>query len=59
LVTLLTCKPRRRGVLTTDSSHPHRVYPNLAQNLPVTGPNQLWVADITYIGIRIEGFSIL
>jgi putative transposase len=54
----LTKKPRRRWVCTTDSNHTHRVYPNLTQNLPVTGPNQLWVADITYIGIQ-SGFVYL
>jgi len=45
-------KPKRRWVRTTDSNHGHRVYPNLMQNLAVTGPNQAWAADITYIGIR-------
>ena len=30
----------------------HRIYPNLMQNLVITGPNQVWSADITYIGIR-------
>jgi putative transposase len=54
----LTCKPKRRWVRTTDSNHPHRVYPNLVQNLLVTGPNQVWVADITYIGIQC-GFVCL
>ena len=54
----LTKKPRRCWVCTTDSNHTHRVYPNLTQNLPVTGPNQLWVADITYIGIQ-SGFVYL
>lgn len=45
-------KPKRRWVRTTDSNHGHRIYPNLMQNLAVTGPNQAWVADITYIGVR-------
>jgi putative transposase len=45
-------KNKRRWIRTTDSNHSHRVYPNLTQNLAVTGPNQAWVADITYIGIR-------
>ena len=45
-------KPKRRWIRTTDSNHGHRVYPNLLQNLAVTGPNQAWAADITYIGIR-------
>ena len=54
----LTRKPKRRWVRTTDSNHGHRVYPNLVRNLLVTGPNQLWVADITYIGI-LSGFVYL
>ncbi len=45
-------KPKRRWIRTTDSNHGHRIYPNLIQNLAVTGPNQAWAADITYIGIR-------
>ena len=54
----LTRKPKRRWVRTTESNHPHRVYPNLARTLLVTGPNQLWAADITYIGIQ-SGFVYL
>jgi len=45
---------RRRFVLTTDSRHPYFVYPNLAADLQLTGINQLWVADITYIRLREE-----
>jgi len=45
-------RPKRRWVRTTDSNHGHRIYPNLMQNLVITGPNQVWSADITYIGIR-------
>lgn len=40
-------KPKRWWVRTTDSNHGHRIYPNLMQNLAVTGPNQAWVADIS------------
>ena len=54
----LTKKPRRRWVCTTNSNHAHGVYPNLVPNLQVTGPNQLWVADLTYIGI-LSGFVYL
>lgn len=43
---------RRRYVLTTDARHPYYVYPNLAGALTVTGVNQLWIADITYIRLR-------
>ncbi len=45
-------KPKRRWVKTTDSIHNHRIYPNLILNLAVTGPNQVWSADISYISIR-------
>ena len=45
----LLCKPRHRWVRTTDSNHRYRIYPNLLPSTPVTAPNQVWVADITYI----------
>jgi transposase InsO family protein len=50
----LLCLRKRRFIATTDSSHALPVYPNLARDLHVTGPNQLWVADITYIRLRNE-----
>ena len=43
----LTRKPRRRWIRTTNSNHRYRIYPNLVKNLAVTGPNQVWVADIS------------
>ena len=43
---------KRRFVLTTDSSHTYAIYPNLAARVVVTGINQLWVADITYVRLR-------
>jgi putative transposase len=45
----LLCKPRHRWVKTTESDHQYRIYPNLLPRTPVTAPNQVWVADITYI----------
>jgi putative transposase len=39
---------KRKFVVTTDSAHGRKVYPNLAASLILTGVNQLWVADITY-----------
>jgi len=39
----------RRWVHTTQSQHGYRVYPNLAQDIVLAKPDQLWVADITYI----------
>ena len=40
---------RRAFVATTDSRHGYTIHPNLARNMVLTAPNQLWVADITYI----------
>jgi putative transposase len=48
----LLCRVKRRVVPTTDSNHKLHVYPNLAPTLELTAPNQLWVADITYIRLR-------
>lgn len=50
----LLCVRRRRFLVTTDSAHGRPVYPNLARTLSVRGPNQLWVADITYVRLRHE-----
>ena len=50
----LLCLRRRKFVVTTASEHGLKVYPNLAKNLVVTGLNQLWVADITYIRLQEE-----
>ena len=51
-------KRRRRFVVTTDSDHDGPIFPDLARDRIVDGPNQLWVADITYIGIA-TGFVYL
>lgn len=50
----LLCLRRRKFVVTTDSRHELPVYPNLAADLVLTGIDQLWVADITYIRLEIE-----
>jgi putative transposase len=50
----LLCVRRRKFVVTTDSRHNLRVYPNLAAEIVPTAINQLWVADITYIRLRVE-----
>lgn len=44
----------RKYILTTNSKHDCQVYLNLAARLTITGINQLWVADITYIRLRTE-----
>jgi putative transposase len=50
----LLCLRRRKYLLTTDSRHKFAVYPNLAADLPLSGINQLWIADITYIRLESE-----
>ena len=45
----LLCLRRRKFMITTNSNHDRPVYPNRARGLVLTGINQLWVADITYI----------
>ena len=50
---LLAVQPRR-FVRTTESSHDLEVHYNLARYLHLTGINQLWVADITYIRLQTE-----
>jgi putative transposase len=50
----LLCLRRRKFVATTDSAHTLPVYPNLARPMTLTGLDQLWVADITYIRLRAE-----
>ncbi len=44
---------RKRFVATTDSDHSEPIFPNLAKDVVPTGPNQLWVADITYVAIAV------
>jgi putative transposase len=44
----------RKYILTTESQHEQEVYVNLAARMTVTAINQLWVADITYIRLRVE-----
>jgi putative transposase len=40
--------------VTTDSTHGRLVYPNLIAGSTPTAPNQVWVADITYVRLREE-----
>lgn len=54
----LQCQVKRRWVKTTDSDHGYRIYPNRLKGLEVIKPNQVWVADITYIRI-LTGFLYL
>lgn len=50
----LLCLRKRSFIRTTDSRHTLARYPNLVPELTVTGINQLWVADITYIRLLRE-----
>jgi transposase InsO family protein len=50
----LLCVRSRAFVVTTDSRHHLPVYPNLARDIKPAAVNQLWIADITYIRLRME-----
>jgi len=51
----LLCLRRKAFVpRTTDSRHDWQIVPNLVRGLRLTGLDQLWVADITYIRLREE-----
>ena len=46
--------PPTRTKRTTNSNHAFPRYPNLVKDLEITRPDQVWVADITYIRLRRE-----
>ncbi len=46
-------KARRRFARTTNSDHDQPIFPDRTKELTVDGPNQLWVADLTYVAITI------
>jgi putative transposase len=50
----IKCRVKRRTVHTTDSRHSFPRYPNLVRDLEIGFPDQVWVADITYIKLREE-----
>ena len=50
----LTGAPPTRTTRTTNSQHSFPRYPNLVQDLEIQRPEQVWVADITYIRLRQE-----
>jgi putative transposase len=49
---------KRSFVKTTDSNHPFHKYKNMIKDLYVTGINQVWVSDITYIRL-VKGHCYL
>ena len=54
----LNPRTRRRFTRTTDSDHDGPIFPFVARDLAVHGPDQLWVGDITYVAIA-QGFVYL
>ena len=50
----LLCLRKKRFVATTNSDHGLPVYPNLAAEMDITAPDQLWVSDLTYIRLGHE-----
>lgn len=50
----LLCAKKSSRPHTTNSNHNLLLYPNLTKDLIVTGLNQLWVADITYVQLDQE-----
>lgn len=49
---------KKRYTKTTNSKHWLHKYPNLVKDLAITRPEQIWVADITYLSIE-KGFIYL
>jgi len=49
---------KKYSVRTTNSLHRFRKYKNIAKDVTVTRPNQVWVSDITYIR-TLKGFCYL
>jgi putative transposase len=56
-----TCSVGQVRVQTTDSNHPYTRYTNLIRGLTLKQPNQVWVADITYIrfGVRFIYLAVI
>lgn len=52
---------RRKAIKkqTTDSRHSYPRYPNLVKELEIVRPNQVWVADITYVRLGDGSFVYL
>ena len=54
----LKVKVKRKRRKTTNSDHPFPRYPNLVLSLVIVHPDQVWVADITYVRLG-QGFVYL
>lgn len=51
-------RKRKKSVITTNSRHRFRKYPNLIKEVEISQADQVWVADITYIRTN-DGFNYL
>lgn len=49
---LVCAKKPRYCPVTTNSNHSLPVYPNLTKEFDPTGPDQVWVSDITYVPLN-------
>jgi putative transposase len=54
----LLVKKKRKSVITTNSRHRFKKYPNLIKEIEISQTEQVWVADITYIKTD-DGFNYL
>ena len=54
----LLCQIKRAYKVTTNSRHKYPIFPNLTKGIAISGLNQVWYADITYIRLA-EGFAYL
>jgi len=50
----LLCHKKKFKPVTTDSTHGLPVYPNLLKGREITGLNQAWASDITYVQLQHE-----
>ena len=55
----LKVRSRVRKPRTTDSTHGLPTFPNIVKDFIPTGPNQLWVSDITYITIWVDEYHYI
>jgi putative transposase len=55
----LLVRKKKRYTVTTNSKHWMRKYPNLIRGVELIRPEQLWVADITYIETNEDGHGYL
>ena len=54
----LLIKTRRKYHKTTNSKHWMRKYPNLIKDIEICMPEQVWVADITYLMMKKKHYYL-